>query len=70
MPFGPGRETYPTYHNPTIQQILQNAVQWAHNPQPRLTDPTDAPNRPVAEALEPIEQRGPRLHEDGEEGYR
>ena len=68
--FQPGHETYPTYHNPTIQQILQNAVQWAHNPQPRLADPTDAPNRPVAEALEPIEQRGPRLHEDGEEGFR
>lgn len=27
--FQPGHETYPTYHNPIIQQILKNAVVWA-----------------------------------------
>ena len=37
-------------------------------PQPRLADPSAAPNVPVAEALEPIVERGPRLHHDGEEG--
>jgi len=26
--FRPGHETYPTYHNPTVQQIITNAVRW------------------------------------------
>jgi trehalose utilization protein len=68
--FQPGHETYPTYHKPTIQQILRNAVVWAHNPAPRLTNVTAAPNRPAEEAPEGIKSRGPRLHRDGEEGLR
>jgi trehalose utilization protein len=69
--FRPGHETYPTYHDPNVQTVLRNAVKWAHNPAPRLSgDVNRAPNRPVAEALEPITERGPRLHHDGEEGYR
>jgi len=67
--FQPGHETYPTYHDPNIQTVLRNAVKWAHNPAPRVTDPTKAPNRPVEKALEPITARGPKLHEDGEEGF-
>jgi len=27
--FRPGHETYPTYHNPTVQKIIANAVHWA-----------------------------------------
>ena len=27
--FRPGHETYPTYHHPTVQQVLRNAVKWA-----------------------------------------
>jgi trehalose utilization protein len=27
--FRPGHETYPTYHNEEIQQVIKNAVQWA-----------------------------------------
>ena len=27
--FQPGHETYPTYHNETILQLLANAVRWA-----------------------------------------
>lgn len=68
--FQPGHETYPTYHDATVRQILQNAVVWAHNPAPRLSGVTDAPNRPATAAPEPIEVRGPRLHQDGEEGFR
>lgn len=68
--FRPGHETYPTYYDPNIQRILQNAVRWSHNPAPRVADVTDAPKVPVTEALEPLEERGPRLHEDGEEGFR
>lgn len=68
--FQPGHETYPTYHDQTIQRILSNAVLWAHNPASRLTHVTDAPNRPASEAPERIEVKGPRLHQDGETGFR
>ena len=68
--FQPGHETYPTYHDPTVRQVLRNAVLWAHNPEPRLRDVTQAPNRPAERAAEKISVRGPRLHKDGEEGFR
>ncbi|MDY0404873.1 ThuA domain-containing protein [Virgibacillus sp. 179-BFC.A HS] len=29
--FRPGHETYPTYHNEAIQQVIKNAVKWAAN---------------------------------------
>ena len=68
--FQPGHETYPTYHDPMIQKVLKNAVHWAHHPEARISNVTDAPNRSVEDALEPIEARGVRLHKDGEEGFR
>lgn len=68
--FQPGHETYPTYYDPTIRQVLRNAAHWAASDQPRLADPSEAPNRVVREALEKIEERGPRLHQDGEDGFR
>lgn len=68
--FRPGHEAYPTYHNPTIQQVLINAVRWAYNPQAALKNVDDAPNVPVERALEPITERGPKLHQAGEAGYR
>jgi trehalose utilization protein len=45
-------------------------VKWAHNPQGRRPAILDAPNVPVEKALEPIVQRGGKLHADGEAGYR
>ena len=68
--FRPGHETYPTYYDPNVRKVLRNAVHWAHNPAARLTGVNDAPNVPVEVALEPIEARGPKLHADGEEGFR
>lgn len=68
--FRPGHETYPTYHDAHVGQVLRNAVRWAHNGQERLAGVTDAPNVPVDAAPEKIEARGPRLHKDGEQGYR
>lgn len=68
--FRPGHETYPTYHDANIQRVIANACRWAYNPAPRIANPNDAPNVPVEVALEPIVERGPRLHADGEEGYR
>lgn len=68
--FRPGHEAYPTFYDPNIQRVILNAVKWAHNPAPRLADPHDAPNVPAEVALEPLTVRGPRLHQDGEEGLR
>jgi len=68
--FRPGHETYPTYYDPNVQTVLRNAVRWAHNPAPRVTGLHDAPNITVDQALEPISERGPRLHVDGEEGFK
>jgi trehalose utilization protein len=68
--FRPGHETYPTYHDATVQKVLRNGVKWAFNPLGRYAAVHDAPNVPVESALEPIVERGPRLHKAGEEGYR
>ena len=27
--FRPGHETHPTYHDPTVRQVIANAVRWA-----------------------------------------
>jgi trehalose utilization protein len=68
--FRPGHETYPTYHDANVQIVLKNAVHWAHNPASRVLNVTDAPNRPVGQAPEKITERGPRLHQDGEKGFK
>ena len=68
--FRPGHETYPTYHDASVQRVIGNGVHWAHNPAPRIANPNDAPNSPVDKALEPIVERGPRLHHAGEAGFR
>ena len=68
--FRPGHETYPTYHDANVQKVLINGVKWAYNPQGDLKSITDAPNVPVEKAHEPIVERGPRLHQAGEAGYR
>lgn len=68
--FRPGHETYPTYHDKTVHHVLRNAVKWAYNPQPAIADPKAAPNVPVDKAPEKIEERGPKLHQAGEEGLR
>jgi trehalose utilization protein len=44
--FRPGHETYPTYHHPLVQRVLQNAVTWAA--------PTRA-TAPVRGRCDPIE---------------
>ena len=47
--FQPGHETYPIYHNETIQKIIFNAVKWAN---PLLkTGPLECPNAPLLEKL-------------------
>jgi trehalose utilization protein len=68
--FRPGHETYPTYHQTEVQHVLRNAVKWAYNANNSHKAVHDAPNVPVERALEPIVERGPKLHAAGEEGYK
>lgn len=68
--FRPGHETYPTYHQAEVRHVLRNAVKWAYNSNNAHKAVHDAPNVPVETALEPIAERGPKLHAPGEEGYR
>jgi trehalose utilization protein len=68
--FRPGHEAYPTYYNKQVLQIIRNAARWAHNPAKAWTAIMDAPNVPHDKAPVPLTVKGPRLHQDGEEGYR
>ena len=67
--FRPGHETYPTYHDDTVGLVLRNAVNWAYNAHqhPELLE---APNTPVDESIEPLVERGPKLHHGREEGFK
>lgn len=68
--FRPGHETYPTYHDSNVQRAILNAVRWAYNSEARLADPSAAPNVPFQSALEPLEERGQKLHAKGDAGFR
>lgn len=68
--FRPGHEAYPTYHNKQVLQVIKNAVHWAYNPAKPWSSIDDAPNVPHDKAPVPLEVKGPRLHEEGEAGYR
>jgi trehalose utilization protein len=45
--FGPGHETYPVYHQPEVQQIIANAVRWAHQPLPSKFDTSECRQSPI-----------------------
>ena len=68
--FRPGHEAYPTYHNADVLRIIRNATRWAYNPAAAWVKVDDAPNVPHDKAPIPLEVKGPRLHADGEAGYR
>ena len=68
--FRPGHETYPTYHQEIVGKVLRNAVNWAYNPGVQPVNINSAPNTPVDKAPEKITERGPRLHQAGEAGFR
>ena len=40
--FQPGHETFPTFHNPTVQKVITNAVRWAAPVCPRI--PLECPH--------------------------
>ena len=66
--FRPGHESYPTYHDPNVRRVLQNAVRWARPEGPVWKDA--APNIPVDKAPEKINFGGLSLHKPGEAGFR
>lgn len=68
--FRPGHETYPTYYDKNVLRVIRNAVHWAHNPAPAWNGVIDAPHVPAEKAPEPLVPTGPRLHGEGESGYR
>ena len=68
--FRPGHETYPIYHNDEIKKILKNAVNWANNSSSIWENVEDAPNRPIENAIEPLTEKGPKLHKEGHKGFR
>lgn len=66
--FSPGHEVYPIYFNPTVQLVLRNAVRWAASNPQRWID--SCPQISISQAREPLEQKGPRMHKEGEEGFK
>lgn len=58
--FRPGHETYPTYHDQMVGQVLRNAVNWAYNAE-KHSELLSAPNTPVDKAIEKIVERGAKL---------
>ncbi|MBD5778506.1 ThuA domain-containing protein [Pelagicoccus sp. NFK12] len=61
--FRPGHETYPTYHNKDVQQVIRNAVHWA---KPMVNIPTNlAPN---TEPLESLSEKSATFGEAGIKG--
>ncbi len=58
--FRPGHETYPTYHDKMVGQVIRNAAHWAYNPE-NNAHLLKAPNTPVEKALEKIVERGAKL---------
>jgi trehalose utilization protein len=66
--FAPGHEMYPIYFNPGVQRVLRNAVCWAAPDSGKWID--SCPQIPISEACEPLEQKGPSMHKEGEEGFR
>ena len=68
--FRPGHEAYTAYHNPLVLKVIKNATRWAYNPTKAWTGIHPSPNVPADKAPIPLEIKGPRLHEDGKEGFR
>lgn len=59
--FSPGHETYPVYHQAEVQQVLRNAVHWAHNPGKPWTTVATGRNVPTGKAREKLVEKGPKL---------
>ena len=45
--FRPGHETFPTYHDATVQRVIANAARWAAQPGARRPTPNNARRDPL-----------------------
>jgi trehalose utilization protein len=66
--FRPGHEVYPIYYHPTVRLVLRNAVRWAAPDPNKWID--SCPQIPADQAPEPLTVKGPRIHKEGEAGFR
>jgi trehalose utilization protein len=66
--FGPGHEVYPIYFDANVRLVLRNAVHWAAPDSERWID--SCPQIPADKAAERLTSKGPRLHKEGEEGFK
>src|SRR6266550_752066 len=66
--FGPGHEAYPIYYHQTVRLVLRNAVKWAAPDPGKWID--SCPQIPADKAPQPLEIKGPRIHKEGEAGFR
>jgi trehalose utilization protein len=66
--FRPGHEVYPIYYHPTVRLVLRNAVRWAQPDTEKWVD--SCPQIPAEMAPEPLTIKGPRIHKEGEAGFR
>jgi len=66
--FRPGHEVYPIYYHKSVRLVLRNAVHWAAGDGVKWID--RCPQISPKNAPEPLEVKGPRLHREGEAGFR
>ena len=66
--FRPGHEAYPIYYNENVRLVLRNAVRWAAGDGVKWID--SCPQISAKGAPEPLEIKGPKIHKEGEAGFR
>jgi trehalose utilization protein len=66
--FRPGHEVYPIYYHPVVRLVLRNAVKWAASDGEKWID--SCPRISADQAPEPLTVKGPRIHKEGETGFR
>ena len=66
--FRPGHEIYPIYYDKNVRLVLRNAVKWAANDGKKWID--SCPQISAKDAPEALTIKGPRLHKEGEKGFR
>lgn len=66
--FRPGHEAYPIYYHPVVRQVLRNAVHFVAPEGQQWID--SCPQIPVNHAREKLIAKGPKLHREGEAGFR
>src|SRR5438876_189911 len=63
-----GHDAYPIYYNKSVRLVLRNAVRWAAGDGVKWID--SCPQISAKDAPEPLEIKGPKIHKEGEAGFR